>query len=190
VVGFIDNDSRDDRSCADAGRDAVTRVTSCVSQRLSHYRATGQFAVTFGWPVLQRRLAARIDAALGRPVPANAPRTAAEAAGTSWPAREDARGADEPPPAAEPEAVMPADAAQPEMTASVAEPLAATTSKNGHSTRVADLAIPGYDTLSASQVVERLAGLPADDLDEVRGYEAAHRNRRTILGKIDQLRGA
>ena len=52
----------------------------------------------------------------------------------------------------------------------------------------AGLAIPGYDALSASQVVERLAGLPEQDLDEVRGYEAAHRNRRTILGKIDQLR--
>jgi hypothetical protein len=28
------------------------------------------------------------------------------------------------------------------------------------------------------------------DLDEVREYEAEHRNRRTILGKIDQLRSS
>ena len=51
----------------------------------------------------------------------------------------------------------------------------------------AELPIPGYDALSASQVVERLAGLAAAELDAVRSYEAAHRNRRTILGKIDQL---
>ena len=53
---------------------------------------------------------------------------------------------------------------------------------------VRELPIPGYDTLSASQVVERLTGLPASDLDEVHAYESAHRNRRTVLGKIDQLR--
>ena len=53
--------------------------------------------------------------------------------------------------------------------------------------RTAELPIPGYDALSASQVVERLAGLADDELDAVRAYEAAHRNRRTILGKIEQL---
>jgi len=51
----------------------------------------------------------------------------------------------------------------------------------------AALPIPGYDALSASQVVERLAGLSPDELDAVRSYEGAHRNRRTILGKIDQI---
>jgi hypothetical protein len=35
--------------------------------------------------------------------------------------------------------------------------------------------------------VERLAGLVASELDAVRTYEATHRNRRTILGKIEQL---
>jgi hypothetical protein len=49
------------------------------------------------------------------------------------------------------------------------------------------LPIPDYDELSASQVVERLEGLPARDLAAVRGYEEAHRGRRTILFKIDQL---
>jgi hypothetical protein len=49
------------------------------------------------------------------------------------------------------------------------------------------LAIPGYDALSASQVVERLAGLSGDELAAVRQYEAGHRRRRTILGKIEQL---
>ena len=51
------------------------------------------------------------------------------------------------------------------------------------------LPIPGYDALSASQVVERLAGLTPDELDAVRAYESAHRHRRTILGKIEQISG-
>ena len=49
------------------------------------------------------------------------------------------------------------------------------------------LVIPDYDELSASQVVERLDGLPASELDAVRAYEEAHRARRTILYKIEQL---
>jgi hypothetical protein len=49
------------------------------------------------------------------------------------------------------------------------------------------LVIPDYDELSASQVVERLDGLPASELDAVRAYEEAHRSRRTILYKIEQL---
>jgi hypothetical protein len=54
----------------------------------------------------------------------------------------------------------------------------------------ADLAIPGYDTLSASQVVQRLAGLAATELEAVREYEIATRGRRTILSKIAQLQAA
>ena len=49
------------------------------------------------------------------------------------------------------------------------------------------LAIPEYDQLSASQVVERLDGLTPAELDAVRAYELAHRGRNTILGKITQL---
>ena len=49
------------------------------------------------------------------------------------------------------------------------------------------LAIPDYDELSASQVVERLDGLDAASLDAIRRYESAHRGRNTILGKIAQL---
>jgi len=49
------------------------------------------------------------------------------------------------------------------------------------------LAIPGYDSLSASQVVQRLEGLSAAELEDVRAHEAAHRQRRTILHRIEQL---
>jgi hypothetical protein len=51
------------------------------------------------------------------------------------------------------------------------------------------LAIPGYDSLSAPQVVQRLAGLNREELDAVRAYEDAQRGRRTILNRIDQLQG-
>jgi hypothetical protein len=49
------------------------------------------------------------------------------------------------------------------------------------------LAITDYDELSASQVVDRLEGLPRHELEAIRDYERAHRARNTILGKIDQL---
>lgn len=52
---------------------------------------------------------------------------------------------------------------------------------------VADLAIPDYDSLAASQVVPRLAGLSPDELADVRAYEAAGRGRKTILNRIAQL---
>jgi hypothetical protein len=54
----------------------------------------------------------------------------------------------------------------------------------------ASLAIPDYDGLSASQVVNRLAGLAPSELVRVRDYEAAHRGRKTILSKVAQLQGA
>lgn len=50
-----------------------------------------------------------------------------------------------------------------------------------------DLAIPDYDTLSASQVVKRLAGLAPDELEAVRAHESANRGRKTILNKVAQL---
>jgi hypothetical protein len=54
---------------------------------------------------------------------------------------------------------------------------------------VDSLAIPGYDTLSASQVVPRLEGLSREELDAIRAYETATRARKTVLTRVDQLRG-
>jgi hypothetical protein len=53
-----------------------------------------------------------------------------------------------------------------------------------------DLPIPAYDSLSASQVVPRLASLERDELELIRSYEEAGRARRTILNRIEQLRSA
>lgn len=54
----------------------------------------------------------------------------------------------------------------------------------------ATLAIPDYESLSASQVVPRLAGLASAELEAVRSYEAAHRGRKTILNKVSQLQAS
>lgn len=51
----------------------------------------------------------------------------------------------------------------------------------------ADLSIPGYDSLSASQVVQRLDGLSRGELEDVKQHELSHRHRRTILNRVDQL---
>ena len=55
---------------------------------------------------------------------------------------------------------------------------------------VADLAIPDYDSLSASQVLPRLSALDPDELEAVRLHEAAHRTRKTILSRVAQLQGS
>ena len=58
---------------------------------------------------------------------------------------------------------------------------------HGPAGSVEDLAIPGYATLAASQVVSRLDSLNSAELAAVRAYEQEHRGRRTILARIDQL---
>ena len=50
-----------------------------------------------------------------------------------------------------------------------------------------DAVIPGYDDLSASQVIRLLDELEPDGLDAVDAHETAHRGRRTILNKVHQL---
>ncbi len=49
------------------------------------------------------------------------------------------------------------------------------------------LPIDEYESLAASQVVARLTALSPAELRTVRDFEGAHRGRRTVLGKIDQL---
>jgi hypothetical protein len=62
--------------------------------------------------------------------------------------------------------------------------------RSGPAPDPASLAIPGYDSLSASQVVPRLEGLTGDELETVRTYEQATRGRKTILSKIAQLQAS
>lgn len=79
-------------------------------------------------------------------------------------------------------------AAAPDAVESPSEPAAAAAPKaKTPSGNTAHLAITDYDSLSASQVVNRLGGLSSTELEAVKDYEGAHRGRKTILNKIAQL---
>lgn len=85
-------------------------------------------------------------------------------------------------------------------TASGPEPDRDTTSATapqpaaGPSVDVADvpdvtmLALADYDHLSSAQIVGKLDGLDDAEREAIERYETAGRHRRTILGKLDQLR--
>ena len=51
-----------------------------------------------------------------------------------------------------------------------------------------DLAIPGYDTLTAEQIIGRLASLSPRDRATIETHEREHKNRTTILNRIASLR--
>jgi hypothetical protein len=154
-----------------------------VSGRLTVARMVGQFAVAQGRKEVERRLGL-----LGRPVAssngATRPRPAGSA-GTHYGLRRDDgagvvgdRWPQDPddPVAAGPAAVV----GSPPVEVSPEEAVP----------DAAGLAIPGYDSLSASQVVQRLAGLSRDELAAVGEYESSHRARRTVLTRVSQLQGS
>lgn len=59
----------------------------------------------------------------------------------------------------------------------------------GPDRRAADaLALPDYDHLPAAHVVAKLPNLSQDERDAIEAHELAGRHRRTVLGKLDQLR--
>jgi hypothetical protein len=92
----------------------------------------------------------------------------------------------------EPRAQAPAPASASEIAAAVTDALRPQPKRTTRTSRATpevseELAIPGYDSLSASQVVPRLDALLPDELEAVRVYEVAHRGRRTILNRIAQL---
>ena len=64
----------------------------------------------------------------------------------------------------------------------------ASTSMTMTTIRADDLVLPDYDHLPAAHVVAKLASLTQRERDAVEEYETANRHRRTILGKLDQLR--
>ena len=52
-----------------------------------------------------------------------------------------------------------------------------------------DLAIASYDSLSADEIVGRLAELSQIDLAKVNAYERKNQNRSTVTSRIDSLQG-
>lgn len=72
----------------------------------------------------------------------------------------------------------------------IAEPLVEDSEEAGEPADVRALPIDQYESLAASHVVARLPALTPDELRTVRAFETAHRGRRTVVGKIDQLLAA
>ncbi|HET6792993.1 MAG TPA: hypothetical protein VFH45_01040 [Acidimicrobiales bacterium] len=156
-------------------------------QRMTMARMMGQMAA----PQLQSEAEKMIKGLVERfspPPPARpadvAPTTAATVAPPAPPPAPST-------PTAEPAAAAPAvEADGDHRTAAAHEPVdrpapSGTGAAGGQG--AAHLAIPGYDALSAMQVVQRLNGLDPDELEAVRAYESSHRGRKTILSRADQL---
>jgi hypothetical protein len=82
------------------------------------------------------------------------------------------------------------EVATPPITATPATPPASSRADSAASVTPAavDLPIDEYESLAAGQVVARLVALDLQDLAAVEAFEAANRNRRTVLNRIAQLR--
>jgi len=52
---------------------------------------------------------------------------------------------------------------------------------------IADAVVPGYDDLSAKDVVAKLGDLPRAKLLEIREYEVKNKNRVTVLRELDVM---
>ncbi|MGZ8734605.1 MAG: hypothetical protein ACXW1M_05415 [Acidimicrobiia bacterium] len=161
------------------GRSAIDQRRKHVAQQVTQAKTIGRFAVRFGGPEVKRRVEGGVATAL-----ATAETTIGSLAGARDPGP-----ASEPVPAAptENQTAMGSPVTNGHRPARSTTP-AAPAKPKAPSPPVSALPIPDYDELSASQVVGRLEGLVDADLEIVRAYESAHRNRRTILGKIAQLR--
>ncbi len=68
------------------------------------------------------------------------------------------------------------------------DPGAPTEPAAGDAPDVSTLALADYDHLSSAQIVGKLDGLDAGERHAIERYEDAGRHRRTILGKLEQLR--
>jgi hypothetical protein len=170
------------------GRAELGSQRKTVGDQLGQARAVGEFASAYGGSQAKNLLVdgfARVKAraeetlgALGVLTPDADTRTEADEEAVASPA---APPAGESPTEVQATTEVPGPAATPLVTETPAPgPAAAKPAEGG-------LAIPEYDELSASQVVDRLEGLSDVDLDAIRRYELANRARNTILGKIDQL---
>ncbi len=169
-------------SCIDRGRHELAIAAAKLGNGFDQAKGTGQLAIAFGIPLLRRRIDAKIaESKTGASKTGASKNGASKNAGT--PQAQQSEGWRNPP-----ATVSAAD--QPVTPDATMRSLRPASALSSEPTPLSALPIPGYDTLSASQVVECLGGLSAAERDRVRDYEIAHRSRRTILGKIDQLQSA
>ena len=151
-----------------------------AQDQVAQAKALGEFAVNFGGPKVREHVEKGI--ALARKSAESVLGGAGDE--SDAPGEVDDVAAPAPAPRPEPAAANSRAASKP---AGESAATTTTTTTGAAAPAATTLVIPDYDELSASQVVERLDGLPASELDAVRTYEEAHRARRTILYKIEQL---
>lgn len=149
----------------------VEKGRSRVTGQVMMARMMGQFAVAQGQKEAEK--------AIKRYMAPPRPESPAQPEATAAPVATQAA------PAPASEAAAPASS-----PAAPVSPAAPATSNGGGVPAVEHLAIPGYDALSASQVVQRLAGLSGEELEAVARYESATRHRKTILTRVSQLQTA
>ena len=157
-----------------------------VNTQLTMARVVGQFAVARGRQELERRFS---PPAAPEPTAGTAPAPPASPVSSNGHTGQDVHANGSEPDLPGTEVVEESATVTISTAGDLPEPPPARPASLGPAPSPESLAIPGYDSLSASQVVQRLAGLQEDELDAVAAYEAAHRGRRTILNRIDQLRG-
>jgi hypothetical protein len=155
-----------------------------VNTQLTMARVVGQFAVSRGRQELERRFSPPAPQA---PAPSTVPAPATVS--TNGHAAHDVHVNGSGPDLPGTEVVEESAAVTISAVGDLPDPAPPRPAAAGPAPSPESLAIHGYDSLSASQVVQRLAGLQEDELDAVAAYESAHRGRRTILNRIDQLRG-
>ncbi len=167
----------------------AARGRQLIEGRVTTARVVGKFAVQFARRQAEERLWPQIDPfqAPAAPASRNGPSRSRARAGGGPPARRSVAGVGDP--AAGGVTPHTADVAEAAAVAPPAMALPRPATGPGSVDGPTILGIPGYDSLSASQVVQRLAGLSADELARVREHERAGRHRRTILSRVDQIMG-
>jgi hypothetical protein len=150
------------------GQTEISQRRKSAGTQAGNYKTIGQMAVKYGSPEVKRQAGVAAETFRKR-----AEETLAGIAAATTP-----------PVTAEPRPTPPTAAAP----VTPVKPNGTNGATNGAApVTMGELPIPGYDLLSATQVIERLEGLARPELLAVKAYELAHRARTTILGKIAQL---
>ena len=178
------------------GQTEVTQRRKTAETQAGQYKTIGQMAVKYGGPEVRRQA----EAAAGTMRKRAEDTLAAVTAVTTPPAAPGTNGTAPAAPPREPDSQPSAARADTTTTpkgstakraskpkAAKVETAPGESAAPSPSPRQDALAIPEYDLLSATQVIDRLIGLARPDLLAVQAYETAHRARTTILGKIAQL---
>jgi hypothetical protein len=171
------------------GQTEVNKHRRTAGQQASQYRTIGHFAVKYGGPEVQRRAGDAVETF--RRVAEDTLGTLASTAAATRPPTPSpsARTPGTPTVPTTPGAPTPSGPSRPDSGAAPTTPVSARVTTTTAPPGSDSLPIPGYDLLSATQVIERLEGLAPPDLLAIRAYEITHRARTTILGKISQLAG-